>query len=175
MKIYIPPFLSNLKNRFIILDTNTLIALLSFGKEFAPFITELIDNGCTFLTIPSVRFEFSRTETIEGYNKRTELLKNLCTIYPIERHLEDFNELILVLQKINGKMSYTDFLLYCCLYKFRDAYLLTENHKDFLTSILYRETIITLDGEDKEIRNIGVYTFDSDKYEKAASSILHAS
>ena len=172
MKTYIPQFLSDLKNKFIFLDTNTFIALLSFENQFSDLIIRLKTQSCTFFTIPSVKFEFSRTETIEGYNKRVEFLKTLCTIYPIERHLDDFNELILVLQKINGKMSYTDFLLYCSLYKFREAYLLTENHKDFLTSILERETVITLDDNKKEIRNIGVYKFNSQKYEKAASAIL---
>lgn len=173
MKIYNCLNLSNNpRGSFLFLDNNCLIAIISHEEAFGDILEEFSQKGYAFTTIPSVAFEFSRSDTIETHNKRVTFLKKYTSIYPIERHIDEFPDMMLVLQKACGKLSYTDFLLQCCLYKFSDSYLLTENHKDFLTTILDRTGIISPDGGDLAIRNIGLYKFSQEKYQKAAANIL---
>lgn len=129
-------------------------------------------SGCTFLTIPSVLFEFTRgTESIQDFNKRAKFITDFSSIYPVEKHLEDLEDLTVVLQRIQGQMSYTDFLLIACLYKFPKAFLISANHKDCPLDILDRKYIITVD-TGKDIRNYGIYQFSTEKFNKAAERIL---
>lgn len=69
-------------------------------------------------------------------------------------------------------MSYTDFLLCTCLYKFSRSFLLTENHSDCPLDILDRLHVITIDTE-KDIRNYGIYKLSIDKYKLAAQKIIN--
>lgn len=174
MKIYFQEsLLSENKIKYLFLDNTTLILFLNYIQEFSDFIAKLKSNGCVFLTISSVVFEFSRTDSIEGYNKRISFLETYVdTIYPIEKHKKDFTDLILILQKIKGKLSYSDFLLYCCLYKFPDAHLITENHSDFSVQILDRTNILSIDTQDDQIRNTATYTFSKEKYANIAEKLL---
>lgn len=164
----------NLKNSNLFLDTNVFIGALFPGSPISELLKKLSHNECAFLSIQSVLFEFTRGgNTIETFDKRlkfiTEDLKT--TIYPIEKELDKLEDLIIVLQRIKADASYTDFLLTACLYKFPEAFLLTENHKDFPTEILDRKYLITID-TDKDIRNYAVYQFSLEKYAKAAENIL---
>lgn len=173
MKSYLQEdFIHKITNKTVFLDTNTLILFGAYEALVDDVLEQCKAVGCKVLTISSVKFEFSRTDTIQGFENRKILLRKLAEIYPIEDYIEEFVEFTVVLQKINGRMSYTDFLLYCCLYKFPDSYLLTENHKDFLTTILDREEIITIDTGHNFIRNVALYKFSKEKYEKIAESIL---
>lgn len=173
MKIYHNhTLIAELSNKFLFFDNNSLVHIIAYEKLFSPLVTNLREKGCEFVTIPSVKFEFSRTNTIEGFNKRTKFLQTFAATYPIEKHMGEFSDLILVLQKINGTMSYTDFLLYCCLYKFPTSFLLTENHNDFITTILDRIDLITIDNDTKSVKSLGLYKFSKEKYEKAAEKIL---
>lgn len=173
MEIFYPPkLLIELSHKDLFFDTNTFIGAISFPEIFEAFIKDLKNVGCSYLTIPSVVFEFTRgTESIQDFNERTKFITDLSSIYPIERHLESLENLTVVLQRIQGHISYTDFLLIACLYKFPKSFLISANHKDCPLDILDRKFIITVDTE-KEIRNYGIYQFSSDKFNKAASSIL---
>lgn len=159
MKIYNLGGLSNYNVGYLFLDTSSLIAIISYFKEFSDCLTTLKRNGRALVTIPSVAFEFSRTNNIANYNTRARFLKEFVSIYPIEKHLQNFTPLIPVLHKTNGRLSYPDFLLYCCLYQFPPSVLLTENHKDFTPTLLDRELTLTIDREDE-------------KYNKVADEIL---
>ncbi len=173
MKIYnLDSVLIDLEGKHLFLDNTALILLVSYIEEFSDFLIELKEVECVLLTIPSVAFEFQRSDNIEILNKRTEFLNSYIEIYSIERHLRELEDLIPVIHKIKNAISYTDFLLYCCLYKFKDSILLTENHKDFTTNILDRLNIFTVDNDGQNLRNSGLYRFNQNKYEKVVSSIL---
>src|SRR5258708_1221461 len=164
----------NLGVGYLFIDTCTLILITNYQKEFANILDELKAQGKQLVTIPSVAFEFTRTDSISAYNTRTKFLENYVSIYPIEKYLDGLNNaLTLIVQKLNPNASYSDFLLYYCLYKFdsKQTHLLTENHKDFKTAILDRESIFTID-TDKDIRNTALYSFSTIKYEKVAAQIL---
>lgn len=173
MRIFYPQtLLTELAHSNLFIDTNTFIGAISFPEVFENLIKELKNAGCSYLTIPSVVFEFTRgTESVQDFNKRAKFITDLSSVYPIERYLDGLENLTLVLQKIQGSISYTDFLLLACLYKFPKSFLISANHKDCPLDILDRKFVITVD-TDKEIRNYGIYQFSSEKFNKAASSIL---
>ena len=173
MNIYNIEELSKYKVGYLFLDTSSLIAIINYIGEFSHILYKLKENGRALVTIPSISFEFSRTTNIESYNSRIEFIKEFVSIYPIEKYLHKFTPLVPVLHKTNGKLSYSDFLLYCCLYEFQGSILLTENHKDFTPTLLDRELTLTIDREDEDqLRNISVYSFSYPKYNKAAEKIL---
>lgn len=175
MKIYnSTDFLDQCKNKTIFLDTNVLIGLVSI-PPLEEFIISLKTQGNSLLTIPAVFFEFVRgADSISKFKKRSEIFDPsvlIDAIYPIERHFEEMKEYILIFQKIAPKMSFSDFLLALCLAKFSDAYLLTENHLDFPVAIFDRKNVFTVDS-DKQLRNYGLYQLSSEKFNKAAASIV---
>lgn len=166
-----------LKDKWLFLDNSSLIAIVSHEELFTQILSLLSENNVALTIIPPILFEFTRTDSISAYNKRVNFIKNNLHAdnFPVEKYIQSFKDLTLVLQKTNGKISYPDFLLYCSLYKFSGkAFLLTENHKDFTLAILDRVDVITIDNDSSQIRNLGIYAFSMDKYEKAARSILSA-
>ena len=161
------------RNSFLFLDTSAIILIVSYQSLFEDTLLAFKKIGVAFTIIPSIKFELLRTDSLENQLKRSDFMDRYCQIYPIERHLQDFNNLISVIHKISRNSSYPDFLLYCCLYKFLNkSYLLTANHKDFKTSILDRVSLITIDNETEEMKSLGIYSFSSNKYEKAAKKII---
>jgi hypothetical protein len=76
--------------------------------------------------------------------------------------------------KINGQnKSYTDFLLAACLYHYRHTKiaLLTTDMKA-LPSFYPRSHVITVElDKSKEIKNLGIYGFDSEGYAQAAKKL----
>lgn len=158
----------------LFLDTNTFIGAISFPEIFETLFKELKGVNCAFVTIPSVVFEFTRgTESIKDFNKRAKFITDLSLVYPIERYLDGLEDLIVVLQRIQGSISYTDFLLLACLYKFPKSFLISANHKDCPNEILDRKFVITVD-TDKDIKTYGVYQFSLEKFNKAAENILNS-
>jgi hypothetical protein len=98
-------------------------------------------------------------------------VRDLCAVYPIEKHLEQIKEFTIVLQKAQQKISYTDFLLCACLFKFPDTYLLTENYLHIPLSIFDRKYLTVID-TDKEVRTHGIYQFSQSKFDKAAKRVI---
>ena len=72
MKIYnLNSILTNLQDGLLFLDNTSLILLLNYREQFSEVLYKLRKENCAFLTIPSVAFEFQRTDSIEGPNLRT--------------------------------------------------------------------------------------------------------
>lgn len=172
--IYLPTLISELSHSDLFLDTNSFIGAISYPEIFDAFFSDLKKVGCAFLTIPSVVFEFTRgSASVGDFNKRTEFISTISAIYPIERYLDNLEDLVIILQKIQGNMSYTDFLLIACLYKFHKSFLISANLRDFPVEILDRKFVVTIDN-DKDIKNYGIYQFSTEKFNKAAESILRS-
>ena len=163
---------NSLSNSILFIDTNAFIGIFNYQRIFLNLVKKLKDNNCEFLTISSVFFEFTRgSSDINTFNKRSSFIKSNAGIISTEKLLGNIESLTIVLQKVKGDMSYTDFLLCACLYKFPNSFVITEDHQHFPTNILDREFIITIDTE-KQIRNYGIYKFSMDKFNKAAEKIL---
>lgn len=108
----------------------------------------------------SLFFEFTRgSDTLISFKTRAKFLTELADIWPIERYLDQIEEAMVVLQKLGSRqMSYTDFLLCVCLYKFP-------------VQVFERKGIITVDaGED--IRNHVVFQLSKQKFSNVAEGIL---
>lgn len=129
---------------------------------------------CAFMTIPSVVFEFTRkSNTVKGFSDRIQL-SSLANTYPIEKEINEFKEFLIILNFAQGKnASFTDALLCCCLYKFRNSkvFLMTSNSKDIPLSIFNAEASIILD-TDESVTCHRIYSINNDNLDKAASNIL---
>lgn len=158
MKIYHDSkLLQYLSNSFIFIDTNVLIGAIKHELLFGKLLNDLKRTECSFITINSVVFEFVRgTESAEDLNKRYDFVKEMCAIYPIERHEEDIKGAVLSFKSLGKSMSYTDFLLCVCLKKLKGAFLMTSDLKDIPLKFFERVEVITID-TDSEVRNYGIY------------------
>ena len=163
--------ISSLKDAWLFIDTSSLVAAFNYKDEFSTLFKDLSDKNCTFLTIPSVLFEFTRgSDTRKVFNTRTEFVTDLTNLYPIDRHLDKLEQQIILIQKLAPRTSHTDFLLIMCLLKFPPAHLLTENHKDMPLAILDRIHIITID-TDNQIRNQAIYQLNQQKYRRQLAKL----
>ncbi len=166
-----PSLKEKLVESTVFLDNNALIAMMEV-PEILSFFSEIIDNGCQFLTISAVVAEFSATDKLEKYNARIEFVNNLCSVYPIERHIDPADPLLFVLNKVSGKPGYTDILLQQALIKFPTAYLLTENYKDFPLAIFDRKFTVTVDTRD-QVRNQCFHQVNVQRLDVAAKNLLN--
>lgn len=166
-----PNLVSDLNAKYLFMDTNVLLAMIKYPTLFADLLEQLSKIGCAFITIPQVVFEFTRgTETIADYKKRLEFLPaNNISIYQINRHLSEFEELPLIVHKVSKGISYTDYLLCVCLCKFTSSYLISED-RDIPTALFDRKHLITVD-TDKDLRTFGIYAHSEIKQELIADSI----
>ena len=175
MKIYPSVPADFLRDGILFFDNSALVALINHEDVFGKLINEFRELRCSFAIIPSLFFEFTRTDSVANYNKRVHFLKNhIDMIYPVEKDNAQLKELTVVLQRVKPQLSYTDFLLHCCMYKFRDkGFVITENHRDFSLELLDRKYIITVeDDKNSQIRNTAIYSLNIDKFNKAAENIL---
>jgi len=167
----VPSLTDELASSYLFFDNNALIAMLEVKELLQQFIA-MKESGATLLTITPVAIEFLKTDNLQNYNKRRNFLKTTISgIYSIEKHIDINDPLFFVLNKISA-CEYVDHLLYHTAYKFKNAYLVTENHKDFLTTILDRKHIITIDQGNKQIRNLAFYQMNTKKIDIAIHSIL---
>lgn len=166
MKISLPEeFLSAIKNKHVILDTNVFIDAFSHLKEFANFFNQLKseEQQTTLVTTEHVLIEFlkgSSTETRLS-EKKDFLEKAIDAYLPYTPDLLKYIFELLKIYKIDSKdISLTDLYLGGLLVKYRkNIFLLTKDLTDFPTYIFNRATYVTL-LEAKTIRNYGVYNFD---------------
>lgn len=168
MRIYYPEELATtLREKYIFLDTTAYVAALNYQEEFGSLFSKLRSEYCELITIPSVQFEFTRgSDSITTYNIRTQFIKELSAIFPIEKMLDGLENDIITMQKYMDKnASYTDFLLAMCLRKFPGSYLLTENHSHIPQAIFDREFVITLNTT-ALIRNHGIYSLNHKRFSK---------
>lgn len=116
--------LDDLTNANLFIDTNVFIGAINTNQNQDSLLKLLINltkTNCAFITIQSVIFEFTRGGgNLENFDKRLKFITQdlKTTIYPIERELDKFEDLIIVLHNIRPTAGYTDFLLSACLYKF---------------------------------------------------------
>lgn len=64
MKIYnLLEIVSYAKEGYLFLDTTALVAMVNYEEYFSDLLSKLRDVDCPILTIPSVVFEFTRTDS----------------------------------------------------------------------------------------------------------------
>lgn len=158
MKIIIPPdFISAIKNKHLLLDTNVFIDCLLNPLPFADFFNKLKNEKVILITIDLVKIEFLKgAPDIQKYKEKSELIENIIDdTIPIT---PDINNNVYELIKkygLDGKaLSETDLFLGAVLMKFRkNIYLLTKNTTDFHLRIFELRSIINT------IYSKGVHSF----------------
>ena len=131
------------------------------------------------MTTEEVRFELLRgANSLDTYNTMAAVIDLLATVQRAN-FLERLKEFSFVMSTTNSNnKSYADFILMAYLYNFRlsgKMFLLTSDLK-ICPQFLDRVQIITIE-EDKsaEVRNFGLYTFNSEKFAKASEAIMSKS
>ena len=166
---------SELREKYLLLDTCCLIHATKQPELVGKFIKELGDKGCTLVVTPAVKLEFLRgADSFDAIRAREKYFAFLKTVvYPIEKYLDKIPEFSVVIQKASGgnTIELSDYLLVASLVIHPEMYLLTENHRHMPMAILDRISVITWDN-DKDIKNLGLYKLNGDKYESAVSDIL---
>ena len=175
-----PNLFNTLKNSNLLIDTCTIIDA-SKCDEVDNFLSKLSGQGCTFLSLPSVKEEFTRSaNNLEDYNKLSDYIDSLQIIFldSIERNRmnEDgaiFNIALNRCKKINP--SYVDRALLATPYFYRDSsediYLITSNHKDIPEELYDRIEFISHDIGG--FHNIGIYKFNFQNFEQMMSDVPH--
>lgn len=163
MTIELPAdFLSSIKNRHILLDTNIFIDAFSYPTEFASFFDKLKGNGCnaTLVTLDVVLLEFLKGSTMElKMIEKKEFINNIVEAYlPITSEYVSLVEDLLKVYKIEGKdLSITDLFLGATLYKYKhNICLFTRDLSDFPANIFKRISFFNL-LKRRTIQTYGVY------------------
>ena len=180
--LYSEDFRSN-SRQYLIIDSTALIDA-SRQEEFLTLLFEKVnseDYGCSFITSPSVVYEFTRyARSREQLLKLKEILNllNIVEWNPMKLNDDErevFNFIYNLESTRNAKTgpSYTDAQLCLLAYHFREhgVGILTANHKDFPRSIFDRNDLITVD-VGGELRTQAIYDFNQDKYDKLLDKFL---
>ncbi|HLC49368.1 MAG TPA: hypothetical protein VJI96_03225 [Candidatus Andersenbacteria bacterium] len=172
--------LSNLQNKWLLLDTDVFIDASNFAEEFNYFFTKLKDANCTLTTISSVVVEFLRgAKSITDMSNKRAYIESIASILPTGEMASDKGAMDLIEPQFlvaygkSGKsVSYTDYLLAKTIKNYGDRmYLITGNHQDFPTSIFDRKHVLSV-GHEFEVKTYGILQFNEDKYKLKMSNLL---
>lgn len=177
-----PSLATDLSSSFILLDSTALIDA-SQSDDFLQLLTNIVGSGCSFITIPSVVYEYTRSSiSIEQFEKQLEFLKELrvTVINKIEEIIQSEQVFLVAYNKAFGTRkergpSYTDSLLCALAYKYRNSSLkiMSANHKDIPMSIFERQDLITID-VGGELRTEGIYEFSESRFGKVLGKLEKA-
>jgi hypothetical protein len=113
-------------------------------KSFRELFTYLNINKCQILTLPVIKFEVLRSQTLDNYNQLNTLIDKLSKV-PItstaQKHpviTEKALDIARIYKKNNNtNVSFIDCYMIATIESIKSTtFILTENHKDF-TSLLF--------------------------------------
>lgn len=175
---YTPSILSKLRNANLLLDTCTIIDA-SNCDEINDFLEKLSALGCTFLSLPAVREEFTcSAKNLNDYGKLSSYINSLGIVFlnNAEKNLSvnDNATFNIALKRCkNIHPSYVDRMLMAVPYLYRysseEILLVTSNHKDIPRELFELKGFITY--SDNIFHNIGIYKFNVIAFDKIISNI----
>lgn len=153
----IPTYLDNIndwrdivKDKSIILDSDTIIALLKFGAQ-GSILKTFKNLKCDLWTINPVEIELKRTDSSkERLERETFLVENNVITYPFwqQKEIMDMTDIVrLYLQNLRKYPSPTDLYLGASISKLSSTnttYLLTGNTTDFPLPLFKRDAHLIL-------------------------------
>jgi len=168
-------FLSSLKRKHILVDTNFLIDAIRNQECFSFIINSLKQNECALVAMDGVYHEFiCGRKSLEDYKKMINFYERIIdSEIPFEKSIkENANTLTKVLLKRSAQISYTDILLLATLMKYHsNMYLLSKDKSDIPVFLFPIKAIIPIDsGETNYFYSI--YSFDQVSYEKELEQLL---
>lgn len=155
-------FISVIKNKYLLLDTNVFIDTLLNPHSFFDFLNDLKKQQVTLSTIDMVKMEFLKGAPDEQkYIEKTSLMNSI--IDNTIAATPDINENIFTLLKkyrLDGKASsLTDLYLGAYLMKYgKNLFLLTRNTTDFPQNIFEVKSIVNVTYS-KGIHTYGLYQY----------------
>lgn len=153
-----------LKNKLLLLDTNALIDAYRLPNEFYLLLKEFESLDCAVVTTKTICGEFiGGTKNPQSLNQKVAFLEEL---FGKKLHSENLflntnstfpeSKDFLEFSRQANKFSLVDFEIFTLLKQLNDVLLISRNHKDFTTRLVYRISFITLLGI-AEIHTYGVY------------------
>jgi len=164
------------EGKHLLMDTNLLISISKHSESdfFNDFLKELESFKIKSVIDETIVFEFTRgsktPRQLEDKNKFIEfLLGGEKWSLPIKTDVLENAKKLAILYNTRGKnlstqISFVDCLIGAQLMKYKDnMYLATIDNNDYPLFIFNREKVVTID-TGKEIINIGIYSFNEEKY-----------
>lgn len=163
MDIIIPPnFISSLKNKHLLLDTNIFLDVITKPTVFYKFFETLKENDITLVNIDQVKYELLKgSSSIAKYQEREKLVTGIVdTILPITQRTTMFVYELIKIYGIDGTAVHvTDLFLGATLMQYgKNIYLFTRDTTDFMQRIFDIPFILNLPYA-KGINTYGVYSY----------------
>ena len=163
---YTPDIFNELRDVNLLLDTCTIIDS-SNCDEIDDFLRRISTSGCTFLSLPAVREEFTcSAKNLNDYNKLMDYIDTLGIVFlnNVEKKLAVDDDVVfnIALGRCkNIHPSYVDRMLMAVPFLYRNSseriLLATSNHKDIPRELFDLKQFITYG--DNVFHNIGIYEF----------------
>jgi hypothetical protein len=175
VKTELEDFLTKLKQKHILVDTNFLIDASRNQECFSHIIDSFKKNNFTLVTIDGVHHEFIKGRgSLENYKLTTGYYQKIIDgEIPFDKSIKDnSNILTKILLKRSAQISYVDILLLATLMKYSSSmYLLSKDKSDIPVYLFPIEATIPIDsGETNYFYSI--YSFSPINYEKQLISLL---
>lgn len=164
------------EGKHLLIDTNLLIAISKYSRLrfFDDFLEELETLKIRSVIDEATLFEFIRgSKTQNHLNDKNKFLDFLLGgerwSLPIPKEVFLGAQKLATIysnknQNLSKQISFTDCLVASQLMKYKNnMYLATIDNNDFPQFIFDRDKVVTIDTE-KEIINIGIYSFNEEKY-----------
>lgn len=172
--------LQEIKNQFLLIDTNVIIDASKNAKEFSSFFEKILKYEVKPLLDLTIQLEFVRgARSLEEADKHQEFINKLLggSSSPMQLSNDIYRlakEISIVLNKSSTlvkPMKLGDCLIAAHIAKFSKessmarVYLATQNHQDF-SPILFKQVFLyPIRLADGKIKLIGIYKFDNLAFE----------
>lgn len=160
-----------LHNSTILLDTNFFMHAFANKEVYAKFLEKLKQIGVAFVAPNFVKYEFIRSKTIDVVRAREDYFYSI--IQNALPYGDDIDKLIVpTIEEYKGKMEglpITDLVIATYLRKYKDLYLLTNDHGDFPTTVFSREYIFNIKDFGDKLYAIYTYKPNEDKLRESVT------
>ncbi len=176
--------MEQLKDKFILLDTNVLIHSSKNTEEYSSFYSALHSHNVKAVLEECVRFEFLRSVSDKKERKEYELLLSLLTgsasdpwVLPVSSETFATAKDIanLYTRDNKPKIEFGDCMIAAQMHKYAGSglYLATENHNDFPRILFELVCTHVVDVSKRgELHTIGIYKFRIDNYKKLMEKFI---
>ena len=176
--VYTPSLPETLKDSNVLVDTCAIIEA-SKNEDLEKFFDTLKKDGCTFLTLPSVKDEFTcGAKDLEEFRGLSDFFDSQQIILMPKNEEKLLTKegiyfnIALARSKVHNP-SYVDrsllFLPYIYQKTPEKVYIATSNHKDIPRE--FYDLIGFISYEKNGFRNIGIYSFNLENFNKIISNI----
>lgn len=155
-------FLSIIRDKHILIDTNVLIDASIRPTEMLRFINKIKSEGATVCSTTFIEGEFLRgSQNSTKYDDKKTLINTLVDVrLPISPNtLKNFEKLIKMYGEFGKGVELVDFTLGALLMDYPEKlFLFTKNTTDFHTDVFDLVSVVSFPNK-KSLATFGIYTF----------------